>query len=93
MVQNGKFSAGTPILVKRLKRVDLPAFGRPTRPTENIKFGENGRKKLENLKKNWINKLVLKLKSQKQSQNSQSIWEKLDKSCIEKLEKIVTTSI
>lgn len=31
MVQKGKFSAGTFILVRMLKRVDLPTFGRPER--------------------------------------------------------------
>ncbi len=32
MVQNGKFSASMPALVKALKRVDLPTLGRPTIP-------------------------------------------------------------
>lgn len=32
IVQNGKFSAGTALLVMTLKNVDLPTFGRPTIP-------------------------------------------------------------
>ena len=32
MVQNGKFAAGMPALVKALKSVDLPTLGRPTMP-------------------------------------------------------------
>ena len=32
MVQNGKFSAAIAALVKALKSVDLPTFGRPTIP-------------------------------------------------------------
>jgi hypothetical protein len=32
IVQNGKFSAGMADLVRALKRVDLPTFGRPIIP-------------------------------------------------------------
>jgi len=32
IVQKGKFSAGIPILVSTLNRVDLPTLGRPTMP-------------------------------------------------------------
>lgn len=32
MVQNGKFSAGMPILESVLKSVDLPTLGMPTMP-------------------------------------------------------------
>jgi hypothetical protein len=32
MVQNGKFSAAMPALVRALNRVDLPTLGRPTMP-------------------------------------------------------------
>ena len=35
-MQKGKFSAGTDILVTKLNKVDLPALGKPTKPTENI---------------------------------------------------------
>src|SRR5690606_42151458 len=35
MVQNGKFSASIPALVRALKRVDLPTLGRPTIPQLN----------------------------------------------------------
>jgi hypothetical protein len=36
IVQNGKFSAGTLSLDKKLKVVDLPTFGNPTRPILNV---------------------------------------------------------
>ncbi|MEO7776456.1 MAG: hypothetical protein ABIY63_02925 [Fibrobacteria bacterium] len=32
LVQNGKFAASAPALVKALKIVDLPTFGKPTMP-------------------------------------------------------------
>jgi hypothetical protein len=32
MVQNGKFSAAMPDLVRALNRVDLPTLGKPTMP-------------------------------------------------------------
>jgi hypothetical protein len=35
MVQNGKFSAAMPDLVRALNRVDLPTLGRPTMPQLN----------------------------------------------------------
>ena len=39
IVQKGKFSAGMPILVSTLKRVDFPTLGRPTMPTWGVGEG------------------------------------------------------
>ena len=40
IVQKGKFSAGMPILVSTLNRVDLPTLGRPTMPIWNDGTGK-----------------------------------------------------
>lgn len=39
MVQKGKFCAGIASLVRRLKSVDLPTFGRPTMPIFRFEEG------------------------------------------------------
>ncbi len=44
MVQNGKFSAAMPDLVKALNRVDLPTLGKPTIPQLNPMMMSSGKK-------------------------------------------------
>ena len=45
MVQKGKFSAGMPILVRTLNRVDLPTLGSPTKPICDAASGVDQRDK------------------------------------------------